>query len=387
MNLPVVHLDANAGAFVHPAAWAAWQQATSLPGAPDALHARGRAARAALREAETQIAQIIGAGPDTLRLLSGGTEADALALGCVLAPPQAGPTPAAFGPGSHLPHVVSTGVEHAAMTQTLAAWAHAGRLTYTLVPAARSGRVDPDAVLEAVTPQTRLVSMTWACNETGVVQPVSAVINACRARNILVHTDAVQAVGRVVVDVQACPVDLLSFSGHKMGAVGGIGALYVRPGTAVQALYADQRPMDVPGAMAWAAALKHVPTAAVWAGVAQARDALEAWAKDVFGAAIDVLGADVPRLPNTSCLRFVGCSGEALMMALDVAGFAVATGSACSSGAVEASPLLLGMGLSSEEAQQAVRLSYGPQPFAPADFAALKAALLRVQAALAGGRF
>lgn len=378
---PIVHLDANAGAAVSAAAWQAWLAAAAAPAAPEALHGCGRQARARLRAAQSGIAQAIGADADSIRLVSGGTEADALALS-VVCPPVGAPS----GAQAPLPHVLTTGIEHAAVSKTLEAWAAQGRLSYDVIPAGRTGVVDAALVAQAITPATRLVSMTWACNETGVLQPVAQLAALCRAKGVLLHTDAVQAVGRVAVDVATCGADMLSLSGHKLGAVGGIGALWVRPGTPAMSLYADSTAENVPGAASLAAALAALPSAAAWAQIGAQRDALEHWAQHSFGAHVEVLGGGVERLPNTSCMRFVDCSGEAMMMALDVAGFAVATGSACSTGAVEPSPLLMGMGLSAEQAQQAIRLSFAA-PIEPAAMAALQQALMRAQRALAGRRF
>jgi cysteine desulfurase len=367
-----VHLDRNAGGPIHPAAWQAYVDALAVNAAPESLHPAGRAAQATLLQARRTIAAAINAAADDVVLLSGGTEADALALAVAMAP--GGPV--------GCPHVVCSGIEHAGVYASLAAWAEAGRLTYTQVPAGRDGQVAVPALLRAITPETRLVSLSLACNETGVVQPVAELADHCRPRGIRVHSDAVQAIGRIVVDVQRLGVDLLSLSGHKVGAMGGTGALYVHPALSTQPLVAGPAEANVPGAASLAAALGHLPDAPTRVAVAQQRDAFEHWAQTALSCSVEVLGQQAPRLPNTSCMRFIGCAAEALMMALDVAGFAVSTGSACSSGAIDPSPLLLGMGLTASEAQEALRLSWGG-PLSAAAFGALRQALAAAVAQVA----
>ncbi len=347
----MLYADANADAPVLPEALKAWVEAAADFANPSSAHALGKQARARLDEARRSIAASLGAAPGEVVLTSGGTEADALALLGVLS--RRDPRGA---------HVVTTSLEHAAVQKTLASLAKAGRIELTVVAAPRSGRIDPGAVLAAVRPETVLVSMVLACNETGVLQPVAEVARALagKQRRPIVHTDAVQAVGRVPVSFAALGVDLLSLAGHKLGALGGTGALLVRAGVELlpQLVGGGQEhgrrsgTEDVAGACALAAALSQSPASEL-AGL---RDRLErGLAEAIVG--LEILGAAQPRLPHTSCVRFPGCEADGLMMALDLQGICASTGSACASGSIEASPILMGMGLEKAEARQCLRFS------------------------------
>jgi cysteine desulfurase len=347
----VIYLDASADAPVLDEAWQAYAEASADFANPSSIHALGRAAHARLELARATIAAALGAEPDELVLTSGGTEGAAAALwGCL------GATPGA--------HVVTSTIEHAAVGRTLERWAREGRIRLTRVAASRHGRVEVADVLAALEPETTLVSLVLACNETGALQPVAEVAAACRARGVSVHTDAVQAVGRVDLDCHALGVDALSLSGHKLGAVGGAGVLYWRGG------HAPPLPLvvgggqehgrrsgteNIAGAASLAAALGARPDAAARARLGALRDRLEA--RLLALGAVEVIAAHGPRLCTTSCVRFAGCEGDGLMMALDLEGICVSTGSACSSGSVDPSPILLGMGLSPAEARQTLRFS------------------------------
>jgi cysteine desulfurase len=340
----VIYFDANAGVPATAAALAAYESAAEVIGNPSSAHELGRRAREVLEEARRSVAAFLGAEPDEIVFTSGGTESDALALTGVLRGSRA--------------HVVTTSIEHPAVSRTLVALP----LELTVVPAGRSGRVESERFRAALRDDTRLVSVIAASNETGVVQPIDEIGRAARSRGALFHTDAVQAIGRVPVDL--AHVDLLSLSGHKLGAVGGIGALYVRRGVRLEPLLvgggqeAGRRATteNVAGAASLAAARAELPNEAERARLASLRDRLE---REIAARAGDVesLGMSAPRLPNTTCLRFAGCEGDAIMMALDLCGIAVSTGSACSSGSIEPSPVLLGMGLMPAEAKSAVRYS------------------------------
>jgi cysteine desulfurase len=215
-------------------------------------------------------------------------------------------------------------------------------------------------MIAAIRPETRLVTLMMANNETGVVQPVAAVGAACRERGIHFHVDAVQAAKKIPIEVDRIQCDTLSLSAHKLHAPKGIGALYVRRGISmVSHLHGGaqerrRRPgtENVPLAAAFAAAVA-LPDAS--ARMASLRDAFEAEVRPSLDVTIN--GASVHRLPNTSNITFRGGDGEGIVIALDLAGVAVSTGSACSSGRVEPSPVLLAMGLSPEEARATVRFS------------------------------
>jgi cysteine desulfurase len=218
-------------------------------------------------------------------------------------------------------------------------------------------------VLAAITDETRLVTVTAACNETGVLQPVAAIASGARRRGVVMHTDAVQALPWLGLDVARLDVDLLSGSGHKLGAVGGIGLLVVRDGIQLEPIVIGggqeggrrASTENVAGAASLAAALERLPDGAERAAVAARRDALEQ-AIAALGD-VEVIGQRSERLPNTSCLRLAGCAGDGLLMALDLEGIQISTGSACASGSIDPSPILLAIGLSREEAKETVRLS------------------------------
>lgn len=413
-----VSFDANAAAPVLPQAWDAYVEGMRAFADPAAPHGAGRAARAAWERAREEVAAAIGAGPGEIVFTSGGTESDAWALlGSIEAMNSEGagsagdPRASAPAAGQQIakqaaaagkprvvtsatehaageqtakqaawagkPHVVTSAIEHAAVQQTLALAAKRGRATVHAVPVPRSGSPKVEDVLPHLTAATRLVSWVAASNETGVVQPVAGLAAACRARKIVFHTDAVQAMGRMAVDVRAWDVDLLAFSGHKLGAVGGVGVLYRRAGIPLEPLLpgGDEVP-NVPGAMSLAAALRALPSASELQRLRTLRDGLE---RTVCAALPDteVVGAAAERLPNTSCLRFPGCQGDGLLMALDIAGFAVSTGSACSSGSVEPSAILLGMGFTPAEALETLRISL-PRDTLERDVEALGENLIRV---------
>jgi cysteine desulfurase len=235
----------------------------------------------------------------------------------------------------------------------------------TWLPVDYDGRVDPQDVRNALRPETTLITIMHANNETGVLQPVEKIAAIAQDAGVAFHTDAVQTAGRTPVDVQALGVDMLSLSGHKFGAPKGVGALYVKSGTRLQPILFGGRhererragTENVPGAIALGRAATLNTTA--WNGLAELRNRLEQKVLAQIPGAV-VNGAAAPRLANTSNIRFEGVEGEAMVIALDLRGFAVSSGSACSSGAVEPSHVLLAMGMSREDARSSVRFSLGP---------------------------
>ncbi|MEO8035332.1 MAG: cysteine desulfurase family protein, partial [Acidobacteriota bacterium] len=251
--------------------------------------------------------------------------------------------------------IVTTSIEHPSVSEALA-----GR-NVTFVRADRSGPVEAAAVIDALRPETRLVAVMLANNETGVVQPVAEIAAACRERGIHVHCDAVQGAGKIDIDVELLGVDTLSLSAHKLHAPKGIGALYVRKGVTLAPHLvggAQERRRragteNVPLAAAFGAAARLASDPDVRRQVGALRDLFEA----ALPGDVTVNGAGVLRVPNTSSVTFHGADGEGIVIALDLSGVAVSTGSACSSGRVEPSRTLLGMGLSPEEAKSTVRFS------------------------------
>lgn len=361
-----LYFDANAGVAATARAVAAYRQVAADFANPSSSHELGRCAAQRLTEARATVARCIGAQSSEIVFTSGGTESDALAiLGVVGGGSDPVPSSAAR------PHVVASSIEHAAVAKTLERLVDAERIDVTFVEVGRNGRLQAADVAAAITSRTRLVSIVAACNETGVIQPVAEICGAARsaaAAPILVHTDAVQAIGRMQVEVGRWDVDLLSISGHKLGAVSGVGALYVRQGLQIQSVLVGgsheggrrASTENVAGAASLAAAIEDLPPPSRVAETAALRDRLEASLSrelEALGVDVEVLGAAEPRLCNTSCVRLVGCEGDGVMMALDLEGIAISTGSACSSGSVEPSPILLAMGLSRQEAKQTVRFS------------------------------
>ena len=315
-------------------------------GNASSIHKEGQTARRRIEDAREAVAGLIGATPREIVFTSGGTESNNAAI---------------FGavPAEGIHHIVTTSIEHPSVLGPAEELRRRGHRV-TLVPPRRNGAVDADEVIAALTPETRLVTMMLANNETGVVQPVAEVAAVCRERGITMHCDAVQGAGKIDVDVAALGVDTLALSAHKLHAPKGVGALYVRQGaTLAPHLFggAQERRRragteNVPLAAAFglAAALARDP--APRSRVAAMRDRLERAFDDVT-----INGADAARVPNTSSITFRDVDAEGMVIALDLAGIAVSTGSACSSGRVEPSHVLLAMGLSPDEAKSTIRFS------------------------------
>jgi cysteine desulfurase len=326
-------------------------------GNASSVHIFGQAARRLLERSRERAAALLGASPRELVFTSGGTEADNLAvLGAVNT-----------SGGRRPKHVVTTRVEHHAVLRSCLELERLGtEVTYLDVDA--NGLVTPDAVARALRPNTVLVSVMHANNETGVLQPIAEIAAVTRPAGVLLHSDGVQAAGKIPVNVRSLGVDLYSASGHKFYAPKGIGLLYVKQGTALAPLSFGGRhengyragTENVPGAVALGAAAQWAQAnlEAESRRLAELRDRLE---RGILASVPDTAlnGASAPRLPNTTNIRFGGLQGESLLVALDLAGFAVSTGSACSSGAIEPSHVLLAMGLNREQSRSSLRFSVG----------------------------
>lgn len=339
-----VYFDHNASAPLVPAARAAltaWLAAP--PGNPSSVHRLGRAARAAVERARRQVAAALAVVPGELIFTSGATEA--LHLGIAgLAPRGA--------------HVVTSAVEHPA---TFGALATLGA-TVTRVPVDAQGRLDPAAVLAAVRPDTALIVCMAAQNELGVRYPVEAI---AAAASVPVLCDAVQAIGRVDLDLSGCAAAVIS--SHKIGGPHGVGALWLAPGHRLTPWIAggpQERGRragteNLPGVVGFGAAAEVLPTRrAAMARVAALRDRFEAGLDAIPG--VVVHARDATRLPNTSAFRIAGVPGDVLLAALDLEGYCLSSGSACSAGAIEPSPTLLALGLDATCAREGIRLSLGP---------------------------
>lgn len=346
------YFDHNATTPVSPEVLQAYSRALAeIPGNPSSVHHFGQRARQALDDARSQIAAALACKPGEIVFTSGGTEADNLAI-----------FGASRAAARRPPHIVTSSVEHPAVLAACAQLEKEGA-SVTYLPVDGNGLVDPDGVRRALRPETVLISIMHANNETGVIQRVEEIARIAHEQGIPFHCDGVQAAGKIA-PCREC--DLYSISGHKIFAPKGIGALVVRNGVKVQpVLYGGRQERarragteNVPGAVALAAALSSVDPAA-WARIAALRERMEASILDSLPGA-QVNGAGAPRLPNTSNIRIPGVSAEALVIALDLEGFAVSTGSACSSGAVEPSHVLKAMGLPANDARASVRISLGP---------------------------
>jgi len=290
------------------------------------------------------VARLIGAAAREIVFTSGGTESNNAAI---------------FGAARS--HIVTTAIEHPSVLEPVEELARRGHAV-TIVPPARNGVVPAEAVIAAMRPETRFVAMMLANNETGVVQPVADVGRVCRERGIHLHCDAVQAAGKIDIDVNALGADTLSLSAHKLHAPKGIGALYVRGGLTMERYLfggAQERRRragteNVPLAVAFGVAAELARDAASRARVRPLRDRFEA---AVAPLGVTINGADAERLPNTSSVTFDDADGEGIVIGLDLAGVAVSTGAACSSGRIEPSHVLTAMGMTAEEARATIRVS------------------------------
>lgn len=354
-----IYLDHNATAPMVPEALEAMSRALAECFAnASSIHLDGQRAKAALDEARTNVARLIGADPHEVVFTSGGTESDNLALRGA----------AEFLEASGRRHLVASTVEHEAVLHTARALGRRG-WDVSWLAVGPDGVVDPGALAAVLRPDTALVSVMHANNEVGAVQPIAALAAAARAAGAWFHTDAVQTVGKIPVNVGDLGVDLLSLSAHKFGGPKGAGALWIRRGVKLAPLMTGGRqersrragtenvPAIVGLAAAAARAAAHLATDAP--RVARLRDRLE---QGILATVPDtcVNGGPAPRVPNTTNLAFLGVEAEALLIALDLEGIAVSTGAACSSGTLEPSHVLRAMGLAGARAQDALRFSLGP---------------------------
>jgi cysteine desulfurase len=325
-------------------------------GNASSIHHFGQAAKQRLEAARRQVAALIHASANDIVFTGGGTEADNLAvLGVVHA--------AARRPV----HVVTSAMEHPAVLAPCRQLEAAG-VEVTRLRVGQAGVVSSDDVERALRPETVLVSIMHANNELGTIQPIAEIARIARAAGVPLHVDGVQALGKIAVDVDALGVDLYSMSGHKLYAPKGVGALYVRKGTRLAPVIfgghheRDRRPgtENVPGIAAFGAAaeLAGRSLAADGERLSMLRDRLEkAVLETIPGTGVN--GSKWNRTPNTSNLYFDGIDGEALVIALDLRGFAVSTGAACSSGAIAPSHVLTAMGVSADRARASMRFSLG----------------------------
>lgn len=321
------------------------------------VHHFGQQAKAALDDARSAVARLINADPSEVVFTGGGTESDNFAI--------RGAVEAAEASGRR--HLVASAIEHEAVLYTLKALAKKGWRT-TLVPVDQSGVVSPDRVREAMSDDTVLVSVMHANNEIGTIQPIAAIAAIAHERGALMHTDAVQTAGKIAIDVRALGVDLLSLSAHKFNGPKGAGVLYIKRGTRMQPILtggkhernrrAGTENTPAIAGMGVAALQAAQKLDAEAARLAPLRDRLEAGIlASVSGTAVN--GGASPRVPNTTNISFERVEAESLLIALDLEGIAVSTGSACSSGTLEPSHVLKAMGFPVHRTQNSLRFSLG----------------------------
>lgn len=351
-----VYLDNNATTPVLPDVFEAMRPYFGEHfGNASSIHHYGQETRAAVESARQSVAALLGCSASEVIFTSGGTESDNLAIAGLTAPGD---------------HVITSSIEHSAVLQACKRLEETG-YELTCVPVDSSSLVDPDDVRRALRPNTKLISIMTANNETGVLQPVEEIGKIAAEAGVLFHTDAVQAAAKVAIDVNRIGCHALSISGHKIHAPQGIGALYLRKGTRLQPLFYGGR-----HERSRRAGTENVPGIVGLGKAAQlAKDALDRGDDKKMSAMRDQLqqgilaqvddakvnGDGAPRVPNTTNISFDYIDAEALVIALDLKGLAVSTGAACSSGAIEPSHVLVAMGLPAERGRSSVRFSLGKQ--------------------------
>ena len=353
-----VYFDHNATTPLAPEALAAMTRALGEGfGNPSSVHQYGQRAKGLLDDARSAVAALIGADASEIVFTGTGTEADNLAI--------RGAAEALESSGRK--HVVTSAFEHEAVLNTVKALGKRGwRVSF--VPVGQSGIVEPDALEKVITDDTALVSVMHANNEIGTVQPVRALSKIAHARGALFHTDAVQSAGKIPVNVRELDVDLLSISAHKINGPNGAAALWIKRGvrlvpTVTGGKHERNRRAgteNVAGIAGFgaAAAVSLAKLATNGPRLAALRDRLEGGVlSSIDGTQVN--GAPTSRVPNTTNISFDGVEAEALLIALDLEGFAVSTGSACSSGTLEPSHVLRAMGLPFHRAQNSIRFSLG----------------------------
>ena len=352
-----IYLDNNATTAVDPAVLDVMLPYFSADfGNASSIHTFGQRARAAVETARDQVAALLNARSQEIVFTSGGTESDNHAIFGIVA--------ASSAPGKH---AITTTIEHEAVLNTCQALEKQG-VAITYLRVSRDGLIDLDELRKAIRPETLLITVMHANNELGTVQPLEEIGRIAAEADVYFHTDAVQAVGKIPVDVKALQLDLLSLSGHKLYAPKGIGALYIQSGARLrQFLFGGHhqrgfRPgtENVPGiiGLGKAAELARLSLEQDGSRIAALRNKLErgllARIPDSHANAFSA-----PRTPNTSNITFPGIEGEALIISLDLKGLACSTGAACSSGAIEPSHVLTAIGLPAAEARASIRFSLG----------------------------
>jgi len=351
-----IYLDHNATTPMAPEVldWML-EHSQTVYGNASSIHGPGNQARSAMESARRQVAQLLNCTARRIVFTGGGSEADNLAIKGV-----------ALANGGRGGHIITSSIEHPAVLQSCV-WLEKRGFRLTYLPVDGKGLVAPGDLEKVLTPETILVSIMMANNETGAIQPIAELARLARSRGVLFHTDAVQAVGKIPVDVQELGVDLLSFSGHKIHGPKGVGVLYLRKGVTLEPLVHGGHQEsglragteNIPGIVGLGKAAelaeRRLP---LMSGVRDLRDRLERGIRELVpGARLN--GPVEPRLPNTLSMSLPGMRGESVVLAMDQKGVSLSSGSACRAGSPEPSHALLAMGLSEAEAHCSVRFSLG----------------------------
>jgi len=325
-------------------------------GNASSIHGFGRDAKVALEEAREKVAEILGALPSEIFFTSGGTESDNLAI-----------KGTAFANTKKGKHIITSKIEHHAILESCKFLEKEG-FEVTYLPVNSQGMVDPEDLSNAIRDDTTLVSIMYANNEVGIVQPIEQLSKIAKKMKVYFHTDAVQAAGKIPIDVQKLNVDMLSVSGHKIYGPKGVGAIYIRKGVRIAPLshgghHERSRRAgteNVPAIVGLAKALE-LMVGEMENQNKHLRNLTEAFYKKLMESIPDVvLHGDLDRrIPNTLNLSFKGVEGESIILSLDMKGVAVASGSACTSGTLEPSHVLSAMGVDPAIAQGAIRFSFG----------------------------
>ena len=374
-----IYLDHNATTPVDPTVLDAMLPFFSVDfGNASSIHTFGQRARSAVETAREQVAALLNARPQEIVFTSGGTESDNHAIFGVIHAGAAAAT---------AKHVITSAIEHEAVLNTCQALEKQG-VAVTYLPVNRDGLINLDDLRKALRPETVLITIMHANNELGTVQPLAEIGRVAAEADVYFHTDAVQSVGKIPVDVKSLQLDLLSLSGHKLYAPKGIGALFIKGGARVrQFLYGGHHQRGFRPGTENVAGIVGLGKAAELARIALDSDALRiSTLRDRLEHSLlsripdsRANAANAPRTPNTSNITFPGIEGEALIIALDLKGLACSTGAACSSGAVEPSHVLTAIGLPASDARASIRFSLGRHTTA----ADIDAALEIVPAAVA----
>jgi cysteine desulfurase len=353
-----IYFDHNATTPVHPAVADAMSASLRAEfGNPSSVHHFGQQAKAAIDQARSSVAALIGADPSEVVFTSGGTDGDNFAIRGTAEPLAR----------SGRRHLVASAIEHEAVVHTLKALARLGSDT-TLVPIDDTGVALPDDLRAVLRDDTALVSVMHANNEIGTIQPIAELARIAHERGALFHTDAVQSAGKITIDVKKLGVDLLSISAHKFYGPKGVGAIWIRRGLRMVPISTGGK--QERNRRAGTENVTSIVGMGVAAEIARARMAAES---DRIGALRDRLedgvlravtrttvnGARTPRVSNTTNISFERVEAESLLIALDLEGIAVSTGSACSSGTLEPSHVLKAMGLPTHRTQNSIRFSLG----------------------------